>query len=82
MGLSGTHMVCGNLRSKMWVLVNQVAVDALNEAVNDMWVLIAHLEHLARWNGTGAMHEDVIQLRETQERVSEALNTAILWEQA
>lgn len=65
----------------MWILVNQTAVDELNAAVNDMWALIAHLEHLSYWNGTGAMHNDLLQLRETQERVSEALNTAILWEQ-
>ena len=63
----------------MWVLVNQTAIDELNKAVNDMWVLIAHLERFSRWHGS--MHNDLVQLREIQERVSEALNTAILWEQ-
>ena len=65
---------------KMWVIANRDSIDGLNTAVNDMWVLIAHLEKLARWNGTGTMHNDLVQLREIQERVSEALNEAILWE--
>ena len=65
----------------MWVIVDQDKLSELNDAVNDMWGFVAHLELLCRWRKEGAMYNDLVQLREVAERITESLNTAILWEQ-
>ena len=65
----------------MWHIADQEAVGALNEAINDQWALLVHLKELMRWNSSNGLRNDLDQLWEITERISEALNTAILWEQ-
>ena len=65
----------------MWHIADQSAIDELNEAINAQWSLLVHLKELMRWNSTNGLRNDFDQLWEITERISEALNTAILWEQ-
>ena len=65
----------------MWHIADQSAIDALNEAVNEQWALLVHLKELMRWNSANGLRNDFDQLWEITERISEALNEAILWEQ-
>ena len=66
---------------KMWEIANQEQIETLNEALNEQWSLLVHLKELMRWNSTDGLRNDLDQLWEITERISEALNTAILWEQ-
>lgn len=63
----------------MWVIASQTAIDELNEAINDLWAYLAHLQQCTA--GRPLDDEAVEQLWEITERISEALNTAVLWEQ-
>ena len=74
----------------MWVLANQELIEELNNVVNEQWALLVCLADLSRWNGSPkylqpflseAARNDVLQLRENQERISELLAEAIVWEE-
>ena len=65
----------------MWHIVDQEAVGALNNAINDQWALLVHLKELMRWNSANGLRNDFDQLWEITERISEALCEAIIWEQ-
>ena len=62
----------------MWHITNQSNVEELNIAMNEVWMLIAHMGALSRWSG--AAKGDVVRLRGVMERLSEGLNEAIIWE--
>ena len=74
----------------MWVLVDQELIEELNSIINEQWTFIVGLVDLTRWNGSPkylqpflseAARNDVFQLRENQERISELLAEAIVWEE-
>lgn len=63
----------------MWCIVDQEGIDTLNNAINDLWAYLAHLQQCTA--GRPLDDEAVEQLWEITEKISESLNTAILWEQ-
>ncbi len=65
----------------MWYIVDQDKIKELNDAVNQQWYFIQHLKTLPRWNNKAAMHNDIVQLRENLELISELLNESIIWEE-
>lgn len=57
----------------------------MNDALNEQWEFLVHLEALARWkNNLGsaseAMRNDLLQLRESMEKLNELVCEAIIWE--
>lgn len=74
----------------MWVLVDPGLIEELNNMMNEQWAFIVRLMDLTRWNGSPqylqpflseSARNDVFQLRENQERISELLAEAIIWEE-
>ncbi len=65
----------------MWYVEDQEKIRELNEAVNQQWYFVRHLETLSRWNDNGSTSNDIVMLRENLEQISELLAESIIWEQ-
>ena len=64
----------------MWHVVNQEKIKELNEAVNQQWELVRHLQGLHRWKKDKARYRDILLLRDNLEQISALLAEAIIWE--
>ncbi len=65
----------------MWYVEDQEKISELNEAVNQQWYFVRHLETLSRWKDNGSTSNDIVMLRENLEQISELLAESIIWEQ-
>ncbi len=65
----------------MWYVEDQEKIKELNDAINQQWHFVRHLETLSRWNDNGSTSNDIVQLRENIEQTSELLAESIIWEQ-